>query len=401
MNINSPSIQLPIVKSAYDCGLETRPPSFEPYQWCSESPLESPQTWLAVRDDLTADQAVCLAKMGVGLIWQGDFHNARQLLSAMSKRLANKKHAEQLSKKPIHERFHIHRLQQSQRLQVLSKVLVPVDGAYQIPLKRAPVVNQVLTHVWGPTTNQAKLVSLREILGFIGAYEWFKNGIELDEGFMAPAPLNKIHPYYGVFSPLRGEYLSLIHQAPIDEHIQGLNAFDIGVGTGVISAMLIRRGFAHVLATDSQKRALACAQDNLNRLGLNQRVSLLECDLFPPSKAHLIVCNPPWLPGKARSTIEKAIFDEHSQMLKGFLNGLKNHLEERGEGWLIMSDLAERLGLRAENDLRQWISNADLEIIDILHTKANHPKAMDKTDPFFQARSQEVTSLWRLKHGRQ
>jgi len=386
-----------MTKSAYACGLPTRPTAFEPYQWCSESPLESPQTWLAVGDDLSADQAISLAKMGVGMIWQGDFHNARQLLIAMSKRLASKRQTAQLLKKPILERFHVHRLHQSQRLNMLSKLLIPVDASYKIHLQRAPEISEVLSHVWGPLAPQAKLISLRELLGFIGAYEWFKKGLELKEDFIAPAPMNKIHPAYGVFSPLRGEYLSLVHQAPLDALAQGAVAFDIGVGTGVISAMLLRRGFSHVVATDSEERAIECARDNLSRLELADRVSLLQCDLFPPSKANLIVCNPPWLPGKARSNIEKAIFDENSHMLKGFLNGLKNHLEPQGEGWLIMSDLAERLGLRAADELRQWIANADLRVVQVTHTKAHHAKAMDKTDPFYEARSQELTSLWRLK----
>lgn len=38
-------------------------------------------------------------------------------------------------------------------------------------------------------------------------------------------------------------------------------------------------------------------------------------------------------------------------MLGGFLNGLAEHLEPEGEGWLILSDLAEHLGLRRRDEL--------------------------------------------------
>jgi hypothetical protein len=35
------------------------------------------------------------------------------------------------------------------------------------------------------------------------------------------------------------------------------------------------------------------------------------------------------------------VYDEGSRMLLGFLNGLAAHLAPGGEGWLILSDLAE------------------------------------------------------------
>ena len=374
---------------------------FEHHHWHSESALEQPKRWRVISDQTNADQALMWAKTGEGLIWTGDFQNARQLLIAMSKRLAGKKQtssSKQPKQKSLLERFHIHRLHQSQRLNLLSKLLIPIDPGYHIPLKRAPKVQDALTHALG-TLGQDKsyLMSLREILGFIGAYEWFKNGIELDERYFAKAPLNKIYPYYGVFSPLRGEYLSLVHEAPLKPDVASSTAFDIGVGTGILSAMLIQRGFSSVIATDAQQRAVACATDNLSRLGLLDNVSVLQCDLFPPGKASLIVCNPPWLPGKARSSIESAVYDDNSQMLKGYLNGLKDHLEPKGEGWLIMSDLAERLGLRASGELRAWIDAAGLEVIDVLHTRPSHPKTKDALDPLFEARSEERTSLWRLQ----
>jgi len=354
-----------------------------------------------ISDQTDADQALTWAKAGSGLIWTGDFQNAKQLLTAMSKRLMGKKPSgavQPIPQKPILERFHVHRLHQSQRLNTLSKLLIPIEPLYQIPLKRAPQVREAISHALGPTQEEGRyLMSLREILGFMGAYEWFKKGLEFDEHYFAKAPHNKIYPHYGVFSPLRGEYLSLVHQAPLNPSRESSVAFDIGVGTGILSAMLIQRGFTKVIATDSQPRALACAQDNLSRLGILGQVSILQCDLFPPGKADLIVCNPPWLPGKARSSIESAVYDDNSHMLKGFLKGAKDHLEPQGEAWLIMSDLAERLGLRAQGELKSWIHAAGLEVIDVMQTRPMHSKATDPLDPLFEARSEELTSLWRLQ----
>jgi prophage antirepressor-like protein len=83
-------------------------------------------------------------------------------------------------------------------------------------------------------------------------------------------------------------------------------------------------------------------------------------------------------------------------MLKGFLNQLQHHLLDDGEGWLILSDLAEHLGLRSRDELLLWIEQANLKVLSRIDTKPHHSKVFDKTDALHAARSKEVTSLWRL-----
>jgi methylase of polypeptide subunit release factors len=173
-------------------------------------------------------------------------------------------------------------------------------------------------------------------------------------------------------------------------------AFDIGTGTGVLAALLAQRGVARVVATEIDARALACAHENIEQLGLAGQVEIVEADLFPEGRAPLIVCNPPWLPARPSSAIERAIYDPDSQMLRGFLAGLAAHLTPGGEGWLILSDFAEHLGLRTREQLQEWIDRAGLKVDGRLNVRPNHPRAADKTDPLHQARSAEVTSLWRL-----
>jgi methylase of polypeptide subunit release factors len=212
---------------------------------------------------------------------------------------------------------------------------------------------------------------------------------------LGAGPNNRIHPSYGVFSPVRGEYIQLVAEAPLPSSDV---AFDIGVGTGVLSAVLAKRGVKRVVGTDLDPRALACAKENIQRLGLKDKVELVQTNLFPEGKAPLIVCNPPWLPARASAPIERAIYDENSAMLKGFLAGLAEHLSPQGEGWLILSDLAEHLGLRTRAELETWISEAGLKVLGKLDTKAEHKKVQDETDPLHAAREAEVTSLWRLGH---
>jgi methylase of polypeptide subunit release factors len=236
------------------------------------------------------------------------------------------------------------------------------------------------------------VASLRELQGLIGAHEWRKKGVEV------PALGGRIHPWFGVFSPLRGEYLELIAQAPLPPFPPGAPslAFDIGTGTGVIAALLARRGVQEVVATDLDPRAIACATENVARLGFAKQVRVVAADMFPEGRAALVACNPPWVPTPANAAIERAVYDPDSAMLRAFLDGLAAHLAPGGEGWLVMSDLAEHLGLRTRDQMLAWIAAAGLRVVARHDTRPTHPKAGDPSDPLFAARSREVTSLWRL-----
>jgi len=362
-------------------------------QWRSEAGLPPPKRVQVADDTLSADTAYRLACEGTALLWRGDFHNARQLLQALARRVERKPRkarAEPAAAASPSQAFHLHRQAQAQRARVLAMVLIPLDDGYAVPLRRAPDVRLACTEAWGPSTG-ACVASLRELQGLVGAHEWRKKGVPI-------AALGaSIHPHYGVFSPVRGEYLDLVAQAPLPSTALATSlAFDIGTGTGVLAALLARRGVQRVVATDQDPRALACARDNLARLKLMETVQVLQADLFPPGQAPLVVCNPPWVPARPASPIEHAVYDEGSRMLRGFLAGLAAHLAPGGEGWLILSDLAEHLGLRTRDELLGWIAQAGLKVSGRTGLRPRHPKAADASDALHAARAAEVTSLWRL-----
>lgn len=353
-------------------------------RWRSESATPPPKRVVLADDRMSADTAYRLACEGTGLLWRGDYQNARHLVQALARRADRK--TRKTSATPA-EAFNLHRQAQAQRARVLASVLIPLDADFAIPLRRAPEAQQACQEAYGPS-GEASVVSLRELLGLIGAHEWRKKGVEI------PFLKARIHPHYGVFSPVRGEYIDLLAKAPLPAN--KTLAFDIGTGTGVIAAVLARRGVGRVVGTDQDPRALACARENIDRLGLSQTVDIVPADLFPEGRAPLIVCNPPWVPARPSSPIEHAVYDPDSRMLKGFLNGLAAHLEPGGEGWLIMSDLAEHLGLRSRDELQAAIDAAGLIVIDRLDVKPRHPKATDDSEPLHVARQAELTSLWRL-----
>jgi len=354
-------------------------------RWRSEAAVPPPKRVAIADDRMNADAAYKLACEGTALLWRGDFQNARQLLQALARRIDRR------PKKPrapasAAEAFHLHRAAQAQRARILGMLLLPFDAGHTIPLRRAPDVHLACEEAYG-IADEPYVASLRELLGLIGAHEWRKKGVDI------PALGERIHPWYGVFSPVRGEYVDLVAQAPLPAKTL---AFDIGAGTGVLSAVLARRGVARIVATDQDERALGCARDNLQRLGLQARVELQQTDMFPAGRAPLIVCNPPWVPARPSSPVEHAVYDPDSRMLRAFLDGLAAHLEPGGEGWLILSDFAEHLGLRTREELLGWIAQAGLKLVGKLDVRPRHPKASDAEDALHAARAAEVTSLWRL-----
>ncbi|MEO7127502.1 MAG: class I SAM-dependent methyltransferase [Rhodoferax sp.] len=370
-------------------------------RWRSESGSPVPRRVVLADDTLSADAAYRLACEGTAMLWRGDFQNARQLLQALTRRIDRRprKHSQSppaaaMPAGPTTHAFNLYRLARSQRARTLGMLLLQFDAGHNLPLRRAPDVRRACTEGYGPAP-QPYVTSLRELLGLIGAHEWRKKGVEI-AALADPTP-QRIHPHYGVYSPLRGEYVELVASVPLPALLaSNSRAFDIGTGTGVLAAVLARRGIEHIVATDLDPRALACARENLAQLGLAQQVDVVAVDLFPAGRAALIVCNPPWVPARPSSPIERAVYDPDSRMLRGFLGALADHLEAGGEGWLILSDLAEHLGLRSRDELLAWIDKAGLKLLGRQDVRPTHPKASDDSDPLHAARAAEVTSLWRL-----
>lgn len=367
--------------------------------WLSESNQPPPVRIVTVDDQTTADEAYRLACEGTSILWRGDFHNARQLLQALTRRIerSEQRKASKATQfgKPVSDTavianlFHQQRLVQAQRARVLSRLLLELDAGYVSRLRRAPEFSAACTAAFGEL-GESCLMSFRDLQGALGAAQWREKGVPISTLDIS------IFPHYGVFAPTRHEYVQLLLDAPLPA-VHDL-AFDIGTGTGLLAIILAQRGVKQVVATDLNPRALACAADNLQRLELAS-IALQQADLFPTQQplANLIVCNPPWLPAKPSSPLEYAVYDAKSAMLRGFLQDAGKHLAPQGEVWLILSDLAEHLQLRTREALLDWFAEAGLTVKYRLDTQPKHGRSQDKSDPLYAARSAEVTSLWCLQ----
>ena len=363
-------------------------------RWISEAGLPPPDLVVIADDTLSADAAFKLVTAGTSILWRGDYPNARHLLQALARRVDRPTRNAPPPASTALEAFERHRSTQGRRATLLGRLLVPLTADYRIPLRRAQNVNEACSAALGPadpSTSRDAVISLRGLLAIVSAHEWRKKG-----AYVAALGAT-IHPHFGVFSPVRGEYVDLVAKAPLPEPCN--LAIDIGVGSGVLSCVLAQRGVPQVIGTDLAPRALACAGENVSRLGFESRVTLMAANLFPPgpTRADLLLCNPPWLPAIPTSPVEAAVYDPDSQMLRGFLTGAASHLTDQGEAWLILSDIAELLGLRTRELLLDWIAAAGLKVVARIDTHPSHPKTRNQLDALHKARAAETTSLWRLK----
>jgi SAM-dependent methyltransferase len=292
----------------------------------------------------------------------------------------------------LHRLFLEERRRQRLEHELLSRLAVPVEAGPSGPrlaLHHAPDVAAAVAEALGEAVPLPGVLPLRELLGMIGAHEWRRRGVEV------PSLGAHLRTRWGVFAPVRAEHVELTAEAVKRWPVAGKRALDVGTGTGVL-ALLLARGGARVTATDLSPAAVACARENAERLGQAGRLEVVEADLYPEGRFDLVVCNPPWLPHEAVTPLDRAVYDPGGRFLARFLEALAAHLAPGGEGWLILSDLAELLGLRAPGELEAQLDAAGLSVAGGLEAAPRHPRSRDRSDPLHQARSREVTSLRRL-----
>jgi SAM-dependent methyltransferase len=355
------------------------------------SPGSPPPGRVSVVDD-TARAAAVLARLrrGEALLYSGDYHNARQLLAAVGRRLD----ARPTPRGDVGALFRSERERLRIAHDVLGRLLVPLEAGGTVPLRRAPDVSAAVAEGLGTPPAGPGLLPLRDLLGMIGALEWRRRGV--------PVPAlggDTVHPWFGVYAPIRGEYVDLVARAAAAWPPAGKRALDVGTGTGVLAILLARAG-ARVLATDLSPAAVGCARENVARLAPPDAVEVVEADLFPPGpSADLVVSNPPWIPADAHGPLDRAVYDPRGAFLSRLVEGLPARLAPGGEAWIVLSDLAERLGLRRPGHLAAAAGAVGLRVDGVLETAPAHPRSRDRADPLHAARAAEVVSLTRLVRG--
>jgi release factor glutamine methyltransferase len=119
---------------------------------------------------------------------------------------------------------------------------------------------------------------------------------------------------------------------------------DMGTGSGIQAITAAQRG-SRVVAVDINPEAVKYAKRNVKANGVEERVSVLQGDLFSPlsnnDRFDIIFFTPPYLKGFAKTNFDLALFDHNKALALRFFEEAKKHLKENGYVQMIYSSIAE------------------------------------------------------------
>jgi HemK-related putative methylase len=118
---------------------------------------------------------------------------------------------------------------------------------------------------------------------------------------------------------------------------RGSVVLDMGTGSG-LGAIVVARWADRVTAIDINPEAVRCARINALLNHVDDRVEVIEGDLFAPigdRRFDVVLFNPPFFRGAPRSALDRAW--RSSDVVERFAAGLRTHLTPRGYALVILS----------------------------------------------------------------
>ena len=161
-------------------------------------------------------------------------------------------------------------------------------------------------------------------------------------------------------------------------HSRGLLGADLCTGSGCIAISLLSLGSSdlRMYAADLSKDALDVAAENAGRLGVTERLTLCQGDLFDalPSKClgalNYIVSNPPYIPTREISGLDRNVREyEPSMALDGGADGLDFYRKiiKEASRWLASDGMVFlEIGCEQGAAVRKLLLEADMTEIQIL-----------------------------------
>ncbi len=238
------------------------------------------------------------------------------------------------------------------------------------------------------------LISLPDLLGLNGAWQWYSKGIKyqvLDY---------KLHPFYGVYFPTRTTHLTMLEGWMKDNMKNTDHVTDIGTGCGVMGFMAIKHGAVKVTATDINPNAIYSASMDARRLGLQKKISTEQASFFGTGNKdagtgrQLTIFNPPWIPGKCETPIDKGIYYEEGFFEKFFAEAA-DHTDLGELLVVVFSDYAIVAGIAEENPIEEAVAaNRSFIIKNRLTSKVSERTDKPTKSWINSIREKETAELW-------
>jgi len=304
------------------------------------------------------------------------FHNGLEVLHELRKEFQNQMDNSSYAKERQFRKAY---------KQASNRLLLMISD-HELEVKKSPTIGWFKEFF--PEEDQF-LISFPQVQGLNSAWQWYINGLEIENLGIT------LHPYYNVYFPTRFDHLELFDDW-LDTYIGERDlAIDIGVGSGILSFMLLDHGFSTVVGTDINPNAIISSHKDSVRLGLHQALQLHHGDLFEPieQKADLIVFNPPWVltDREISSGIDQAIYYKKN-LFKRFFNQAAQYLKHDGIIVVIFSTLGKMVG--DQHPIRRELREYN-RYHKINHQQRTVAKGSQKTRRKNQ-RKNELVEIWSL-----
>lgn len=122
------------------------------------------------------------------------------------------------------------------------------------------------------------------------------------------------------------------------------DVLDMGTGSG-IQAIVAGQRAGRVVAIDINPEAVDCARRNVRLNGLEEKITVIQGDLFEPlingERFDIIIFTPPYMEGIPRTNLELALYDHKKGIVKRFFNKAGDYLKKGGYVQMLYSSIAE------------------------------------------------------------
>lgn len=237
------------------------------------------------------------------------------------------------------------------------------------------------------------ILSFPKIQGLNSSWQWYKKGV------FVPVLGEKIYPYFGNYFPTRFEHLELFEDWLVKYKGTKRSAFDIGIGSGILSFQLLQHGFEKVIGTDVNPNSIIGLKESISKNTKYSNLDLIYGNLFANSDSltELIVFNPPWLPAERKiGGLDAAIY-YNSSLFSDFFEKAKRRLKPDGKLVLLFSNLAQITNVCKFNPIEQEVDRGGRFKKELL-VKKKVKSASSKTKRSQNWRPSESVELWVLVH---
>lgn len=273
------------------------------------------------------------------------------------------------------------------KYQAASQLLLAEVAKGSIQLKKAPTIPFLSTFY---DTQEAFALSFPHLQGLNSAWQWYHKGISI------PSLQGKLHPYYGVYFPTRFEHIKLFVIYLENMSHLPTSAIEVGVGSGILSLLLLQTGVQHLQCTDTNPNALYSTALSLQKRGKAAQVELLHGDLLSPchGPTDMILFNPPWLEAKHHiHSLDHAIYYPPG-LFERFFEQADGLLSAKGEIVLLFSQLGQSSGHQNTHPISTLLKNSDVWDFGTLITQecTTRPKGHWR-----QRHNKERIEIWIIK----